>query len=189
MIESCPVCRYSLRGLPAEGRCPECSFAYDETTFVVRQDRLGWIIVLGFNGITFGLGLSLWFWDPPRFSWNVLTAFGLPALAGWLMRLLRRRTSIVVSGTQLHVLRGTEVRASYLLCDFRDAHWSDIDGAVELNDSSGAVVRLPRRLLWSHKRARNLVNELNSRLNRLKGMGSMARNPGDDDFGRTRLEI
>lgn len=31
--QSCPKCRYSLRGLPAVGECPECGFGYDEFTF------------------------------------------------------------------------------------------------------------------------------------------------------------
>jgi hypothetical protein len=33
-LEVCPICRYSLRGLPAAHRCPECGFGYDEYTKV-----------------------------------------------------------------------------------------------------------------------------------------------------------
>lgn len=33
-LDSCPVCNYSLRGLPARHRCPECGFEYDEHTRV-----------------------------------------------------------------------------------------------------------------------------------------------------------
>lgn len=35
-LGKCPVCRYSLQGLPAAHRCPECGFAYDENTTVWR---------------------------------------------------------------------------------------------------------------------------------------------------------
>ncbi len=35
-LTHCPVCRYDLRGLPREHRCPECGFCYDETTRVWR---------------------------------------------------------------------------------------------------------------------------------------------------------
>lgn len=33
-LDRCPVCRYSLQGLPSIYRCPECGFEYDEQTRV-----------------------------------------------------------------------------------------------------------------------------------------------------------
>jgi hypothetical protein len=36
---NCPVCHYSLRGLPASHRCPECGFEYDEHTRIWRPVR------------------------------------------------------------------------------------------------------------------------------------------------------
>jgi hypothetical protein len=30
MITHCPICRYSLEGLPDKHRCPECGFEYDK---------------------------------------------------------------------------------------------------------------------------------------------------------------
>ena len=35
-LERCPLCRYALRGLPREYRCPECGFLYDAQTRVWR---------------------------------------------------------------------------------------------------------------------------------------------------------
>ena len=40
-LDQCPVCRYSLRGLPAAHRCPECGFEYDEHTRVWTLSRFG----------------------------------------------------------------------------------------------------------------------------------------------------
>ncbi len=34
-LTNCPECRYDLRGLPDEGRCPECGFEYDERSFAI----------------------------------------------------------------------------------------------------------------------------------------------------------
>jgi hypothetical protein len=46
-ITHCPVCRYDLTGLPAEHRCPECGFRYDETTYVWRMSVIPrWVLVL-----------------------------------------------------------------------------------------------------------------------------------------------
>ena len=33
-LNRCPICRYSLRGLPVEHKCPECGFEYDQETSV-----------------------------------------------------------------------------------------------------------------------------------------------------------
>lgn len=39
-LRRCPVCRYDLKGLPANHNCPECGFTYDDTM------QIWWVPVL-----------------------------------------------------------------------------------------------------------------------------------------------
>ncbi len=36
-LETCPVCEYSLQGLPDHHRCPECGYQYDKDTTIIRE--------------------------------------------------------------------------------------------------------------------------------------------------------
>ena len=44
----CPGCRYSLKGLPVTGSCPECGLSYDKDVLSapMRVPRLGWALLL-----------------------------------------------------------------------------------------------------------------------------------------------
>lgn len=35
-LDTCPLCGYSLRGLPTDHKCPECGLAYDPSLIVIR---------------------------------------------------------------------------------------------------------------------------------------------------------
>ena len=50
MLESCPRCDYSLRGLPADHACPECGLRYDARSVISRaaMPKAAFLALLGF---------------------------------------------------------------------------------------------------------------------------------------------
>jgi len=90
----CPQCEYSLRGLPARHRCPECGFEYDEYTRVWKPRR-PWaiyvlasfplmILVLNLSNFRIRAGLSG--------VWGIaLSVFAVIAVAVCVRRFFRAR--------------------------------------------------------------------------------------------------
>ena len=89
-LEQCPQCGYRLEGLPAEGVCPECGRAYEQTTIVLHGWSSGgrmdistarpWVAAL------LGLLYAWYVWDAVqqqrRFGLSNPLAYFCPACAG-----------------------------------------------------------------------------------------------------------
>ncbi len=92
---NCPVCHYSLRGLPASHRCPECGFEYDEHTLIWRPARRrGVYAVLVFVGLwalyeAVQLARSVVATHPTLSREMILGAVLLPIIGVLLFRLWR----------------------------------------------------------------------------------------------------
>ena len=61
-IELCPGCRYSWRGLPSEGRCPECGFPFTPALRVWVESRVLTALMPIFCFLQLGVWLA-WLWD------------------------------------------------------------------------------------------------------------------------------
>lgn len=98
-LASCPVCKYSLQGLPAAHRCPECGFEYNEQTVVFKPSTpwktcvslLGTqffiFYFVGFNAMAMAYRIA-----GPIASIGILAAFAaLPGLTVWWVVHAHRR--------------------------------------------------------------------------------------------------
>ncbi len=99
-LGKCPVCRYSLRGLPSEYRCPECGFPYDSQTRIWRPLKPKAIFggLIGFIGAIEGL---VWFvvGAPPIFGIAIFVGWLGPAsYVGWRYYSIYKRGQFVCVG-------------------------------------------------------------------------------------------
>lgn len=106
-ITECPICHYSLEGLPRDHQCPECGLKYDQRSRVwFGRDR--WFHQLGMIvGVALLLGLFMNLLTRPRpFSWwrigyyVGLMVYGL-VMAISNIRKLRHRPFVIVGATDV----------------------------------------------------------------------------------------
>ena len=104
MTTRCPVCRYDLRGLPAEHRCPECGLGIDDSmnTWRMRKpSRFIWAVTVGNNLLFLFALISYLRGDGARYLFavtpTVLCVGALLIGAFWI----RKRPRIVLSQTSV----------------------------------------------------------------------------------------
>ena len=162
MIDSCPVCRYLLTGLPDEHVCPECGFGYERDAVLVEEHRYTWKHYVGVVGVPILLMAGSWLRsgrliDPYLVSLAILT----PLVAG-LWRTRRPRNAVLVSRQNLRILRRGVVEQQFPLADIRNAEWSSVTGSVVITGIDGETLFTASIfLLQSHRRAKTAVSAIN----------------------------
>ncbi|MCH8878276.1 MAG: hypothetical protein IID34_00150 [Planctomycetes bacterium] len=119
-LGKCPICSYSLRGLPSEYRCPECGFPYDSQTRIWRPQKPK-AIFAGLIGFIGGGGFLVHFIvQAPRIGIPVFVLWmGLASYIGWRCYSIYKRGQFVCVGSDGIQYRLQKAEAQ-LIC------WKDI---------------------------------------------------------------
>jgi len=151
MIDRCVRCGYSLKGLPAVHRCPECGRENDRESVAVREPRLtakllavaGTVIIVAWAALVWMRGGS---WSYPMIAPAALV------LAGAWIQMSRRARLVVVSHRGLELIdEFSEVR-SYPMQNVADAQWNSATGAIGVTDRQGrAIITVPKNFLGSKR--------------------------------------
>jgi len=153
----CPICGYSLRGLPQRCRCPECGHDCATPLFVFERDVAYWKWYALANLPLFLIGLLFLV---VRGSYTLLLVAGIGVVGGGC-RVLMQKRKIVVTPEDLQVIVGSEVRRTLPLSAIRDCIWSRVDGSVKVLDRSGnELASIPRSFFWSHRAAKGLAEKV-----------------------------
>ena len=159
MISTCPICSYSLSGLPDEHKCPECGFEYERDMFFIQQERLG-LRLLAITNVALCVAVVV-AWHLGRIGLIAVGPFAV-LLVGSLFRLAAPRRGFIVSRRELQFVRNGRLDQRFPMAKIRGAEYSWIAGEVAVTAHDGTVpIRIPRGFLWSTKRAKSLAAAIN----------------------------
>ncbi len=119
-IDDCPICGYSLEGLPAVHRCPECFFEYDEFTHAWTNKKLAtWAIVFSpFAGVMVyfvvrEIHRNSWWNDPLMLILVVMLFLAFAYRIFKMKRLVGTREIVCVHGGGLLIRSHTQGEKNY----------------------------------------------------------------------------
>ena len=166
MLSRCPLCNYSLIGLPDRHKCPECGFSYDkqmEILTLALRKQVFWLVV----GAFVFLGQAAFFtWrgglaSIPMLSYAIILFY--PVYGFYLWR-RRQQDKILLWQDGLQVIRRSKPGPVYSWQDIRAAEQSLIKGYAFLQMRDGDRITLfDRRFFGSHQRTTDFVKRINNR--------------------------
>lgn len=184
MLECCPRCGYSLRGLPADHACPECGLRYDERSLLFRRRLSGrvWLNLLGFLGGAMIVWLDLaWFmrlgvWRWPGSPYLALAYLGMLAWVAvhiWRQWRLGRMVAVLPEGL---LFRWDRPAMEWV-------PWSNISRVVVGPSRLGVVIFLRRerttRDLWGVFRSRDEAERLVAAADHYLGLVGISTGQGE----------
>ncbi len=172
MLSRCPVCNYSLIGLPDRHKCPECGFSYDKQmevlTFALRTQVLwlaAWTSVFLAMAAFFASrgGLE----SIPTSTYAMMLFYPLYGLYLWRKR---EQNKILLGPDGLQLIRRSRPGPVYSWQDIRVAEQSFVGGHAVLHMRDGDKIALfGRKFFGSHRRTGDFVKRINNRLSESAG--------------------
>ncbi len=159
-LNRCPICHYSLRGLPKEHRCPECGFEYDQDTSVFYPNWKPEFILMVACVV---IGVAIWAYNGSLGIYGTVAMVITPLAAYQIWHLRRYRVVFSTSGIRI-VDPGDELKV-YEWSRLKHASWSRLTGRISLETVDGKEAFVfGRQFFGSHRRSREFVAALNRRL-------------------------
>ncbi len=172
MLSRCPLCNYSLIGLPDRHKCPECGFSYDKRMEVLTpalRKQVFWLVAwtLVFLGqaafFAYRGGLA----SIPMLTYAIISFF---PLFGFYLWRRRQQDKILLWQDGLQVIKKSKPGPVHSWQDIRVAKQSFINGDAILKMQDGNRITLfDRKFFGSHQRTKDFVKRINNRLSESVG--------------------
>lgn len=173
-LSKCPMCRYSLAGLPARHQCPECGFPYDERMSIRAYDLKRNLIGLGglfawflfcFGSLAYKHGIA----SVPTIAYTAFLVF--PVLGPYFYR-NRRRNKIISWPDGFQFIRKSVPSRVYAWSEIKSFRRSLINGWVYIALHDEPEERLfGKNFFGTHKKAARFVKEANELREEYVGSG------------------
>ena len=166
MLIRCPLCNYSLVGLPEQHKCPECGFSYDKRMEVLTPASRTQVFGIIFLTLVFLSQAAFFGWrgglaSIPLIAYATIL-FG--PLFGFYLWRKRRRDKILLSLDGLQVIKKSQSGPLHLWQDIRLAKQSFVNGdAILLMQDGDRITLFGKGFFGSHKRTSDFVEKLNIR--------------------------
>ena len=141
MLERCPKCGYSLRGLPDEYDCPECGRAYDRSAVLFRGS-LFWHSLYFALAIVAFITIAPVLWEGPPGTLEIRTIVMMLGLLAWIIWRYRRRSTIVVSARELSILSRNGPEQVYSLRDVTHIAYNVIMSEIRVYGADGELLTM-----------------------------------------------
>ncbi len=167
-LKRCPLCDYSLTGLPDRHACPECGFSYDKRVLVEtissKRHLLAGLVLAAASLYS----LCMWGWmsfrgTVPSFPGVFALLAPFFPMCGWFGYLWRRRVNnkIIVSDGSLQVIRKGKLSPVYSWDKIESVKRSNVNGCAIVYLRDGNTVKLfGQDFFGSHRKTEEFVGKL-----------------------------
>ena len=182
MLKRCPICKYSLTGLPDRHACPECGFSYDKQMIVetpnVKTHLAG---VAVFTVLYSGLcGWMVFRGGVASIPWSSYLILASYPLYVWYLWRRRHSSKIIVWRGGMQLIRKSHPSSVYSWDEMDSIEKSAVDGLVTVGLRDGRTVRaFGKSFFGSHRKTGEFVDRLKQWQDTFRSLTTEASSPPD----------